>query len=175
MRLPPRGDDGGKSWKRRCASLWGEQQQSIAMDRLATSYRPPHRHRRPRQRGREEWTKAGQDGSRATGSRHRKDEANRSPELLCQRRALELGGAQLGLEVHQQAFHLDVEDLILPLQNEIGGASISGAHRVLEPNVPRSVSLRDNGFHRGQLTAVTQRDSIGREEPDAEVVPSRRG
>ncbi|MEO8639018.1 MAG: hypothetical protein ABI458_03775 [Chloroflexota bacterium] len=74
-----------------------------------------------------------------------------------------MSGAELRLQVNQPTLHLNVQDLVASLQDEIGGTSISSSDRVLQSHAPGSMRLGNDCLDRAQLTSVAQRDAIGRE------------
>ncbi len=103
------------------------------------------------------------------------DQPHAPLERLCQRLPLQLGTAQLGLDVDQPPLNLDVDDLVRPDEQQICTATIPGRNRRLQAEMPARMCPARNGIDEPELAAVTQRQPGCREEAQGEIVPGRRG
>ena len=64
------------------------------------------------------------------------DEPNRKLVTLCELLPLELSCPELRLQVDQHAFDFDVDELIRPPKDDVGGAPVTGPDRHLELGRP---------------------------------------
>ena len=93
--------------------------------------------------------------------------------MLDQRRPFELCRAQLGLQVDEPPLDLDVDRFVGTAEDEIGRASVSKAHGLLDARMPRRMGVSNDGLNGLELPAIPESDAVRGKEPEAELVAGR--
>ena len=99
------------------------------------------------------------------------DESNGPPQAVSQDRSLQLGSAQLGLEVEKRGLDLQDHQLGGTFEEHVSGAAVGwGANRHLEADMPGGIDCTANELGNPQLPVVAQPYSICGEEAEGKVM-----
>lgn len=151
-----------------------KEEDPVRAKRRPAADRGPDRARTCWECRRQRWEEFADQPTGSACAGHCYDEPDDLSELLHQRRALELGSAQLCLEIHQGPLHLDVDRLMSTAKDEIRSTPAPPADRMLNRRVPPRMRFGENRVHGLHLTAVSEADAIRGIEAEPKLTASRR-
>lgn len=156
------------------AMVWGKKQESVGAQVRAAADRCPDRSRTRRHGGARCRHQLAYDSAGPPRAGDGDDESDRASELLHERGALQLCGAELSLKVHERALDLDVDRLGGSSEHEVCRAPISSTDRLFDGGVPRRVGLGHKRLDCVELTTIPEREAVRRVELDSELVAAGR-
>jgi len=150
------------------------EEDAVLAQGLAAANRSPYEGRANWQGARDQLSKRREPSAAGSRVGDGNEEPDRSLLLIRDRLPLQLSRPHLRLEIHQGALDLDVDDLSRTHEDEVGGASIAGSHRYLEPRAPVRMRGADDRLSQHQLPGIPEPHRRDRVQPPAELVPAGR-